>query len=363
MDSSPDRPMLVAVVDDAPLNLTLMSKLVDRLGQTRAQAFERPTAALAWCIQNEPDLVIVDYMMPDLDGLEFIRRLRSVRNRDDLPILMVTASHERPVRYEALDCGASDFLTKPIDGREFEVRVRNMLKLREAHLASRQRAKLLAEEVRKATSAIVDRERETITRLARAAEFRDPETGAHIQRMAHYSALIARQLGHSRDFTDALMMAAPMHDVGKLGIPDTILLKAGRLTSEEFAVMKQHPAIGYDILKESSSSILRLGASIALTHHEKFDGTGYPQQLAGTAIPIEGRIVAVADVFDALTSARPYKPAWPLSRAIALLREGRGSHFDADCVDALLQGWDEVQDIRLRFRDEGEPAFAPVTQH
>ena len=235
-----------------------------------------------------------------------------------------------------------------------------MLKLREAHLASRERTETLADEVRKATAAILDRERETIARLSRAAEFRDPETGAHIQRMSQYSALIARQLGHARDFVDALMMAAPMHDVGKLGIPDNILLKPGRLTAEEFAVMKQHPQIGYDILKDSSSSILRLGASIALTHHEKFDGGGYPHGLAGQDIPIEGRIVAVADVFDALTSARPYKPAWPLSRAIALLREGRGSHFDGDCVDALLQAWDEVQAIRSRYRDDGEPAFAAL---
>lgn len=358
MNHAPDRQLQVAVVDDTPLNLTLMSKLVDRLGTARAAAFDQPTAALAWCLDNEPDLVIVDYMMPGMDGLAFIRAMRASRDRDDLPILMVTASHERTVRYEALDCGASDFLTKPIDGREFEVRVRNMLKLREAHLASRRRAEELASEVRKATAEIVDRERETITRLSRAAEFRDPETGAHIQRMSHYSALIARQLGQPRDFIDALMMAAPMHDVGKIGIPDTILLKPGRLTAEEFAVMKQHPQIGYDILKGSSSAILRLGASIALTHHEKFDGSGYPRGVAGKDIPLEGRIVAVADVFDALTSERPYKPAWPLSRAIALLREGRGSHFDGDCVDALLHAWDEVLEIRSRCRDDGEPAFA-----
>ena len=352
--------MQVAVVDDTLLNLTLIGKLVDRTPNARAHNFERPTPALEWCLANAPDLIIVDYMMPEMNGLEFIRRIRAHRDRDDLPILMVTASHERDVRYAALDCGASDFLTKPIDAREFEARVRNMLKLREAHLASRQRTEILADEVRKATAAILDRERETIARLSRAAEFRDPETGAHIQRMSQYSALIARQLGHARDFVDALMMAAPMHDVGKLGIPDNILLKPGRLTTEEFAVMKQHPQIGYDILKDSSSSILRLGASIALTHHEKFDGGGYPHGLAGQDIPIEGRIVAVADVFDALTSARPYKPAWPLSRAIALLREGRGSHFDGDCVDALLQAWDEVQAIRSRYRDDGEPAFAAL---
>lgn len=352
MERLPERSMQVVVLDDTPLNLALMRSLVDRLGGARALPFEAPRDALAWCQGNEPDLIILDYMMPEMDGLEFLRRIRADRDRDSLPILMVTASHEREVRYQALDLGANDFLTKPIDGHEFSARVRNMLKLREAHLATQQRAEVLAAEVRKATAAIVDRERETVTRLARAAEFRDPETGAHIQRMAHYSALIARQLGHSTASADALLLAAPMHDVGKLGIPDTILLKPGKLSTEELAVMRRHSQIGYDILKDSSSSILRLGATIALTHHEKFDGSGYPNGLAGTDIPVEGRIVAVADVFDALTSARPYKPAWPMSRAIALLRDGRGRHFDGDCVDALLHAWEAVLEIRVRFRDD-----------
>ncbi len=355
MNLALDQSMQVAVVDDTLLNLTLIGKLVDRTPNARARTFDRPTPALEWCLANAPDLIIVDYMMPEMDGLEFIRRIRAYRNRDDLPILMVTASHERDVRYAALDCGASDFLTKPIDAREFEVRVRNMLKLREAHLASERRAETLAAEVRRATADILDRERETISRLARAAEFRDPETGAHIQRMSHYSTLIARRMGLGDAFAEALLMAAPMHDLGKLGIPDTILLKPGRLSAEEFAIMKRHPQIGHDILKGSSSSILRLGATIALTHHEKFDGSGYPQGLAEESIPIEGRIVAVADVFDALTSARPYKPAWPMSRAIALLREGRGSHFDPACVDALFLAWEEVIAVQAQYQEEPPP--------
>ena len=348
--------MKIVIVDDTPLNLLLMVKLVDRLPGVESHGFESPQEALTWCAHTEPDLIIVDYMMPDIDGLEFIRRVRASHKHEDVPILMVTANNERGVRYEALECGANDFLTKPIDAHEFEPRVRNMLKLREAHLATRQRAETLSVAVRKATAAILDRERETITRLARAAEFRDPETGAHIQRMSHYSAIIARRMGLGTELADALLLAAPMHDVGKLGIPDTILLKPGRLTVEEFEVMKRHPLIGHDILKDSASEVLRLGARIALSHHEKFDGTGYPQGSVGEAIPLEGRIVAVADVFDALTSSRPYKPAWPFARAIALLREGRGSHFDARCIDAFLSSWDEVLDIHTRFVDEAEHA-------
>ena len=346
--------MKIVIVDDTPLNLLLMVKLVDRLAGVESHGFESPQEALTWCAHTEPDLIIVDYMMPDIDGLEFIRRVRASHKHEDVPILMVTANNERGVRYEALECGANDFLTKPIDAHEFEPRVRNMLKLREAHLATRQRAETLSVAVRKATAAILDRERETITRLARAAEFRDPETGAHIQRMSHYSAVIARRMGLGSELADALLLAAPMHDVGKLGIPDTILLKPGRLTVNEFEVMKRHPLIGHDILKDSSSEVLRLGARIALSYHEKFDGTGYPNGIAGEAIPLEGRIVAVADVFDALTSSRPYKPAWPFARAIALLREGRGSHFDARCIDAFLSSWDEVLDIHTRFVDEPE---------
>ncbi|THF61772.1 HD domain-containing phosphohydrolase [Pseudothauera rhizosphaerae] len=344
--------MKIAIVDDTPLNLVLMEKLVGHHPGWTPLPFSLPEQALAWCLANEPDLIIVDYMMPGLDGLSFIRRVRAEHARDDVPILMVTASDERKIRYDALEAGANDFLIKPIDAHEFNPRVRNMLMLREAHLATRQRAEVLADEVRRATAEIQARERETVTRLARAAEFRDPETGAHILRMGHYSALIARHLGLHRDYVDAILLAAPMHDVGKLGIPDYILLKAGRLTPEETTIMRRHPVIGYDILKGSGSAIIQLGASIALSHHEKFDGSGYPRGRAGTDIPLEGRIVAVADVFDALTSPRPYKPAWPLERAVAWLKEGRGGHFEPACVDALLANWDEVLAIRERFGAE-----------
>jgi putative two-component system response regulator len=191
--------------------------------------------------------------------------------------------------------------------------------------------------------------------MSRAAEFRDPETGAHIQRMAHYSQIIARGLDLEPRKQKLLLEAAPMHDVGKIGIPDYILLKPGKLTPEEMEVMKGHSRLGYELLQGSGSEILRAGAEIAISHHEKYDGTGYPNALKGTDIPLYGRIVAVADVFDALTSERPYKKAWPLEDAVRFLEEGRGKHFDPMCIEAFLAGWDDVIAIRQRFQDEIAP--------
>jgi putative two-component system response regulator len=223
------------------------------------------------------------------------------------------------------------------------------------HLADR--AAWLAEEVKKATAAIHSREQELLFRMSRAAEFRDPETGAHIQRMAHYSHLIAASLGLSAEDQALILQAAPMHDVGKIGIPDLILLKPGRLTPEEFDVMKSHARLGFELLSGSESFVLQAAASIAISHHEKFDGSGYPYGVAGQAIPLFGRIVAVADVFDALTSERPYKKAWEFERAIDFLREGAGTHFDATCVEAFLVRMDDILAIHVRFQDKELPAL------
>ena len=344
--------MNVVVVDDAQVNLVLMSALLGKLPDVDSTTFQVPAEVLEHCIRTDPDLVIVDYMMPDMDGIEFIRRFRAHPARAQTPLLMVTADHEKEVRYRALESGANDFLTKPVDRIEFTSRVRNMLSLRAGQVALSNHARTLAAEVRRATAEIFERERETLNKLARAAEFRDPETGAHILRMAHFSALIAREMGLDADMQEALLIAAPMHDVGKLGTPDHILLKPGRLDPDEFEIMKQHATIGHEILKDSASPYMQLAATIALSHHEKFDGSGYPKGLAGDAIPLVGRIVAVADVFDALTSSRPYKQAWEVGRARDFLADGKGRHFDPACVDAMLGRWDEVQDIRARFQDE-----------
>ena len=344
--------MKVVIVDDTQINVTLMEALIRKIPDCQSVCFTESAVGLEWCIVNEPDLVIVDYMMPAPDGIEFIQRLRAAPGRGEVPILMVTADHEKEVRYRALESGATDFLTKPVDRIEFTSRAKNMMAIRRSHLLLADRAAMLAEEIKLATAEIVARERETIFRLARAAEFRDPETGAHILRMANYSRLIAARLGWDAEQQDALLQAAPMHDVGKLGTPDQILLKPGKLTSEEFEIMKHHATIGWEILKDSTSTIMLAAAEIALAHHEKFDGSGYPQGLVGEAIPLAGRIVAVADVFDALTSVRPYKEAWDIERAFAFVEEGRGKHFDPACVDAFLSCRDEVMAIRERYQDE-----------
>jgi putative two-component system response regulator len=351
--------MNVIIVDDTQINVTLMQALVKRIEGCKPICFTDSAAGLAWCIENNPDLVIVDYMMPAPDGMEFIQRFRAVPEKAEVPILMVTADHEKEVRYRALESGANDFLTKPVDRIEFTSRVKNMLAIRRNHLALADRAAWLADEVGKATAEIREREREAVFRLARAAEFRDPETGAHIQRMAHYSRLIAARLGLDSAKQDLILEAAPMHDVGKLGTPDMILLKPGKLTPEEFAVMKQHATIGWEILRGSAAPTLQVAAEIAHTHHEKFDGSGYPRGLVGEDIPLFGRIVAIADVFDALTSERPYKQAWAFEKAWDFVAAGRGTHFDPVCVDAFLACRVEVIAIKEKFCDPAEELRTP----
>lgn len=341
----------VLIVDDTEINLILFGALVRKIDNCESKTFLSPTEGLAWAQANDPDLIIVDYMMPDLDGIEFIRLLRETPGKEGIPILMITANDQKPVRYRALEVGATDFLTKPVDKVEFLARANNMLALSDVRKKLSDRAVWLAEEVHKATVEIVQRERETVIRLSKAAEYRDPETGAHILRMAHYSELIAKSLGLSVADQVLLLEAAPMHDIGKVGIADGILLKPGRLTPEEMEIMKQHAMIGYDILKGSSSKVLQAGADIARAHHEKFDGTGYPNALKGNEIPIFSRIVAVADVFDALTSERPYKKAWSLDQAAEHIKANVGTHFDPACVDAFFLQWDCVLEIRDRFTD------------
>lgn len=344
--------MRILLIDDTELNITLLQHLIKKIPEYESVAFTNPINALEWCRDNEPDLVVVDYMMPEMDGIQFTQQFRGFVNYEDIPVLMVTANSETSVRHKALISGVTDFLNKPLDNSEFVARARNMLALRQSQKKLIDRAAWLADEVRKATVQIRAQEQETIFCLSKAAEYRDPETGAHIQRMARYSQHIARILGLSEQQQEELLEAAPMHDIGKVGIADAILLKPGRLTPAEFELMKQHAVIGYELMNKSSSPLLKVAAEIALTHHEKYDGSGYPRKLAGDEIPLYGRIVAVADVFDALTSARPYKRAWSIEEATELLRNGSGKHFDPVCIDAFFSEFDQVLAIKNTFIDD-----------
>lgn len=346
--------MKVLVIDDSQINVTLLCRLLEKLENCSSLSFLVPESALSWCEEQIPDVVLVDYMMPEMNGIEFIRRFRQLNGCKDIPILMITANDEVALRYEALEVGANDFLIKPVDKIEFLARTKNMLALRRNQRYLENRASWLNEEVKKATLAIRAREQETILRLCKAADSRDPETGAHIVRMANYSYLIAKNLQLSEAMQQMILEAAPMHDIGKVGIPDHILLKPGRLSVDEFSIMKTHASLGHQILAGSASETLQMGAEIALSHHEKFDGSGYPQGLRGTDIPLSARIVAVADVFDALTSERPYKRAWEIERAVELLKEGSGKHFDPQCVDAFLADFSQVLAIKERYREEDD---------
>lgn len=342
----------IMVVDDQSTGRAILEQVVKSLDErVVVEGFARPVDAVVWAARHIADLVLVDYMMPDMDGIELVGRLRSLPGYEHVPIVMITAQDDKAVRYAALDAGITDFLTKPVDARECLARCRNLLTLRRQQLALDDKRRLLEGMVDEATREIREREKETLLRLARAGEFRDEETGYHLIRMARYSRLIANAIGLERDEAETIELAAPLHDIGKIGIPDGILLKPGRLDAPEWDVMQRHPVIGHEILKGSASKYVRMGALIALGHHERYDGKGYPNGLEGDHVPLCARIVSVADVYDALTSRRPYKKAWKPDEAFEYLRAQRGKHFDPRLVDAFLGMKEKVVEVQRDFQD------------
>jgi two-component system response regulator RpfG len=342
----------VMVVDDQSTGRAILEQVVRSLDErVEVEGFTRPVDAVVWAARHVADLVLVDYMMPDMDGIEFVQRLRALPGYEHVPMVMVTVHDDRKVRYAALDAGITDFLTKPVDARECLARCRNLLTLRRQQLALEDRRRQLEHMVEDATREVREREKETLLRLARAGEFRDEGTGTHLIRMSRYSRLIADALSLAADEAETMELAAPLHDIGKIGIPDQILRKPGRLDAPEWAVMRRHPVIGHDILKGSASKYVRMGALIALGHHEKYDGSGYPNGLEGDHIPVCARIVAVADVYDALTSVRPYKAAWASEKAMEYVAAQAGKHFDPRMVAAFLGSKDEVLKIQSECRD------------
>ncbi|MDQ6620851.1 MAG: response regulator [Pseudomonadota bacterium] len=342
----------VLIIDDLFSSRLLLAEIVRQIdNRLNLELFETPSRALEYARNNRVDMVLTDYKLPEFDGIELVKQLRALPHCVDVPIVVITVVDDRKIRYEALEGGATDFLIKPLDEHETRARCANLLDLRRHKIVLSDQARVLQYQVDKSVGEIHERELETLAKLAKAGEFRDKQTGNHLQRMAKFSALIGHNLGLGNDTVHVLEVAAPMHDIGKIGIPDSILLKTGPLTPAELEVMRSHPRIGYDILKGSPSKYLSMGAIIALGHHEKFDGTGYPNGLHGEDIPMAARVVAVADVFDALISQRPYKAAWSVDEGIEHVRSQRGKHFDPVCVDAFFADMGRVEEIRSTFKD------------
>ena len=329
MSLQDSRPTLL-LVDDEPGNLQVLRHTLQ--DQYRLLFAKDGQAALDLVRSDRPDLILLDVMMPGLSGYEVCRHLKRDPWTSAIPVVFVTALADVANEHTGLELGAVDYITKPFNPHIVRARVRTHLSL------------VCADE-------LLETRLEVVQCLGRAAEFKDNETGRHVVRMSHYSQIVARALGYGEQAAQDLLHAAPMHDIGKIGIPDAVLLKPGKLTAEEWKIMRQHTVIGARILGDHPSGLLQLAASIALNHHEKWDGSGYPNGLAGEDIPHTARVVAVADVFDALTSVRPYKRAWSVSDAVELLREESGRHFDPEIVTAFLDCLPQILVVKERWAD------------
>ena len=342
--------MKIVSIDDNENNLFVIEAICLDM-DLEVTSFNESLDALMYVLQNPVDMILIDYMMPTLNGLEFIEEFR--KHKENVPIIMITAAaDDENVHKKAFELGANDFLSKPINSVLFKARVLNLLTNYKTRILLEDKAKLLESEVEKATENLIKREHETLKILSKTAEYKDPETASHIARVAHYSKMLAREYGLNEKEQDLLFYSAPFHDLGKIGVEDKILLKPAKLDEDELKIMRNHSSIGYEILKDSESVYLQSGAIIALTHHEKFDGSGYPKGLKGKEIHIYGRIVAIADVFDALSSNRPYKNAWDFEKCIQFLKEEKGCHFDPELVDLFIQNEDKVFHIYNSFKED-----------
>ena len=325
--------MRIVIVDDESSNVALLERILEWAGYRNVRSFDDSTKALIQICSNPPDLVLLDLHMPKIDGFQILERLRAEKDsHDHIPIIVFTADVTPDTRIRALSLGASDFLTKPGEATEIMLRVRNTLELRHLHRELRRHNGELEHLVQERTSELATARLDALERLAIAAEFRDDDTGEHTRRVGRTSAEMARLLHSPQATPELIALAAPLHDIGKVGIPDAILLKPGKLTEEEFEVMKTHTTIGAKILGGSDVDVFMLAASIALNHHEKWNGTGYPRGLRAEDIPLSSRIVCVADVFDALTHKRIYKESWTQEKAAAFIRERSGHEFDPEVV-------------------------------
>ena len=339
----PGSPATILVVDDTPTNIDILQAALSP--QYRVKVATNGLRALEIAAQpDRPDLILLDIMMPGMDGYEVIRRLKEDPFTRAIPVLFVTAKEAAEDEVKGFELGCVDYITKPISAPQVQARVRT-------HLALHDQNRRLEAEVRDRTLELQESRLQIIQRLGRAAEYRDNETGMHVIRMSRFSQIIALELGFPEADAELLLQAAPMHDVGKIGIPDRILLKPGKLDADEWAIMHLHPEIGAGIIGVHHSPLLKLAGLVAHTHHEKWDGSGYPQRLAGEAIPLVARIVAVADVFDALTSQRPYKAAWTLEAAVDFIKSQADQHFEPRVIEAFLARLPDIQAVMAAHRD------------
>ena len=348
----------IVVVDDEPANLKLVERVLEVGGYTNVTLIEDPTTVIDIYQNKGADLFLIDLNMPVMDGFELIEKLISLNDNFLPPILVLTAQQAQEYRQRGLDLGARDFVTKPFVVNELLARVRNQLEIRQAQALLRDQNAHLEEMVQARTAELQlahqqlqESRLQVVRRLGRAAEYRDNETGLHIIRMSYISVIIGRAAGMDESDLDLLLHASPMHDIGKIGVPDSILLKPGKFEPEEWEIMKTHAQIGADILSGDDSPMMMMAKEIALTHHEKWDGSGYPNNLKGKDIPLVGRVSALADVFDALTSERPYKKAWKVDDAVGFIKENAGSHFDPELVELFIENLDLVVDIKNKYME------------
>jgi len=336
----------IMAVDDEPANLKLLDKILRAQGYQHIVPVQDSREVLGRYLEARPDLILLDINMPHLDGYQVLAQLKALDDPLLPPIVVLTAQHGREFLLRALEEGVRDFIGKPFDRVELLMRVRNLLDVHLAHRFLHDQKNTLEELVNKRTNELRSTRLEVVRRLGRAAEYRDNETGLHIVRMSQFSTLLARKLGCDEAECELMLHASPMHDIGKIGIADHILLKPGKFEPHEWEVMKTHAKIGATILEGGGSELLELARVIALTHHEKWDGSGYPNGLKGEDIPQPARIVAVADVFDALTSSRPYKKAWAVEDAISFMKDNSGTHFDPEAIESFLAIMPEILTVR-----------------
>ncbi len=341
----------ILIVDDEAANLKLLDKMLRGQGYENLALLSDPRGVIADYLQARPDLILLDINMPHLDGYQVLEQLKALNDPLLPPVVILTAQSGKDYLLRALAAGARDFIGKPFDRNELLMRVRNLLDAQLAHRLLHDQKTVLEEMVNIRTEELRNTRLQIVQRLGMAAEYRDEETGNHILRMSHISALLAKKIGWNDAECELMLNASPMHDIGKIGIPDAIMLKPGKFEPHEWEIMKTHAVIGGKLLDGDDSDLMRMAKEIALSHHEKWDGSGYPNGLAGEAIPQSGRIAALADVFDALTSERPYKKAWAIEDAVTLIGENRGTHFDPQLVDIFLQELPAIMQICLRFNE------------